>query len=409
MATEVELRIKTRVLAGAFIGIASSLSLNSYILSTFQPYFLQEFGWTKAQWAGLATVQVLMIVVLPIVGRMTDVIGVWRTALIGGISFPLCLVAIALMDGNITNYLIIYIIQTILGAAATSTVFARLVAEIFTKNRGLALGMCSAGSPVVAFFGSPLISAYVREHGFQAGYLAVALFCGICSVLMLALLYGVEGKRPPRRKRKASKDYREVFAMPVFWLMFVATVLINLPFSLATAQLKLVVSEQGLPDAVAAFFVSAFALSSVAGRFVFGVLIDRLNPVRIAALGFGLPVIGLLILFSPMDSVPWVLTAMVLIGASFGSEADIIPYLVNRQFGMARFGTIFGLLMAATGGAMGLGNVLLAMVLKATGSFDAYLLTCAAAALVGSLMFLMLGLPRFRPPVDHPAETPAHS
>jgi MFS family permease len=392
-----ELRVKTRVLVGVMIGIATSLSLNSYILSTFQPYFLQTFGWSKAQWAALATVQMLMIVALPVVGRLADMIGVWRTALIGTVSFPIFLVAIALMDGNITHYLIIYIAQTLLGAAATSTVFARLVADKFTKNRGLALGMCSAGSPIVAFLLVPAISAFTREHGFRAGYLAVAAFCAIGSVLTMTLLYGVEDKRTKLTHRPASKDYAEIFAMPVFWLMLAATFLINLPFSLATAQLKLVVSEQGLPDASAAIIVSLFALASIAGRVIFGLAIDRLNPTRVAAVAFALPVVGLLILFSPYDSLAWVTFAMVLIGTSFGSEGDVVPFLVNRQFGIVRFGTIFGLLMAATGGAMGFGNVLLAVVLKLTGSFSAYLVICAAAALVGSLMYLMLGLPRFRP------------
>lgn len=392
-----EFRVKCRVLAGAMIGIASSLSLNSYILSNFQPYFLETFGWTKAQWAGLAVVQMLMIVVLPIVGRLTDTIGVWRTACIGAVSFPLFLVAIAMMDGNITHYLYLYIGQTVLGAAATSTVFARLVAEKFTKNRGLALGMCSAGSPIVAFLFSPLISAFTRDHGFRAGYLAVALFCGICSVLTLWLLYGVEGKREKKTERSTSADYKAVFALPVFWLMLVATFLINVPFSLATAQLKLVVSEQSLPDTVAALIVSLFALSSVIGRVVFGLAIDRLIPSRVAAVAFGLPVIGLLVLLSPMDTMPWVIFAMMLIGISFGSEADVVPFLVNRHFGMVRFGTIFGMLMAATGGAMGMGNLLLAFVLRLTGSFDAYLIICAACATVGSLMFLLLGSKRFAP------------
>ena len=394
-----EFRRNWRVLAGAFIGIGSSLSLNSYILSTFQPYFLQTFGWTKPQWAALAAVQLLVVIALPIVGRMSDLIGVWRTAAIGAVSFPLFLLSIALMDGNITHYLMIYIAQTVLGATATSTVFARVVAERFEANRGLALGLCSAGSPMVAFLGVPLISAFTRAHGFRAGYLTVALFCAVGSVLTLWLLWGVEGRRKPREpSQRGWGDYRTIFAMPVFWFMMLAIFLVNLPFSLATAQLKLVVSEQGLPDAVAAIIVSGFAIASVAGRWVFGFAIDRLPAHRVAATGFGLPVIGLLLLLSSLNSLPWVMFAMVLIGTALGSEADIIPFLVTQRFGIARFGTVLGLMMAATGGALGLGNVLLAVVLKQTGSFDAYLLICAGAALIGSLMFLLLGGRRFGAP-----------
>lgn len=399
MAQEGEFRRNWRVLAGAFIGIGTSLSLNSYILSTFQPYFLQTFGWTKPQWAALGAVQLLVVIALPIVGRMADVIGVWRTAAIGAVSFPLFLLSIALMDGNITHYLMIYIAQTVLGATATSTVFARVVAERFNKNRGLALGLCSAGSPLVAAAGSPLISAFVRDHGFRAGYLAVALFCAVGSALTLWLLWGVEERRKARPpEQRGMGDYRAVFAMPVFWFMMVAIFLVNLPFSLATAQLKLVVAEQGLPDVSAAIIVSAFAIASVAGRWVFGFAIDRLPAHRVAAVGFGLPIIGLLILLSPFDSLPAVMFAMVLIGTAFGSEADVIPFLVSQRFGIARFGTVLGLMMAATGGALGMGNVLLAVVLKITGSFDAYLWICGAAGLVGALMFLSLGAKRFALP-----------
>ena len=391
-----EFRRNWRVLAGAFIGIGTSLSLNSYILSTFQPYFLNSFGWTKPQWAALGAVQLLVVIALPVVGRMADVIGVWRTAAIGAVSFPLFLLAIALMDGNITHYLMIYIAQTVLGATATSTVYARVVAERFSKNRGLALGLCSAGSPLVAAAGSPLVSAFVRDHGFRAGYIAVALFCAVGSVLTLWLLWGVEQRRKPRSpEQRGLGDYRAVFAMPVFWFMMLALFLVNLPFSLATAQLKLVVAEQGLPDATAAIIVSAFAIASMAGRWVFGFAIDRLPAHRVAATGFGLPIIGLLLLVSPLNTLPWIMFAMVLIGTAFGSEADIIPYLVTKRFGIARFGTVLGLMMAATGAALGLGTVLLAVVLKLTGSFDAYLLICAGAALIGSLMFLMLGAKRF--------------
>ena len=81
----------------------------------------------------------------------------------------------------------------------------------------------------------------------------------------------------------------------------------------------------------------------MAGRWVFGFAIDRLPAHTVAAVGFGLPIIGLLILLSPFDSLPAVMFAMVLIGAAFGSEADVIPFLVSQRFGIARFGTVLAL------------------------------------------------------------------
>ena len=54
MSEQAGRRAKVRALAGAFLGIGSALSLNSYILSTFAPYFLKEFHWTQEQWTWLS-------------------------------------------------------------------------------------------------------------------------------------------------------------------------------------------------------------------------------------------------------------------------------------------------------------------------------------------------------------------
>jgi MFS family permease len=393
-----------RVLAGAFLGIGSALSLNSYILSTFAPYFISQFGWTKEQWTWLSVIQMAVIVAIPVAGRLTDLFGVWRTAAVGAMSFPLFLVAIAFMDGSLQGYFWIYLAQTLVCATTTSTVYSRVVAQTFTRNRGLALGMAGAGAPLIGALGSPLISAYVRDHGFRAGYLAVALFCLVAAVATLWLLHGVE--EPPVSDRPSEQgigladhrgDYAQIFAEPAFWLLLVATFLVNMPFSLATTQIKLVVTEQGLPDASAALMVSALGVASVVGRFAFGIAVDRLSPARVAAFGFVLPVSGLLLLASPIDSFAAVLAAIVLIGLAFGSEADVVPVLVTRFFGIRLFGTVLGLLTAAMAGGMASGTVVLALVLRRTHSFNAHLIIVAAAALIGSLLFVLLGSRRYAP------------
>ena len=395
-----EFRQNWRALAGAFLGIGSALSLNSYILSTFAPYYLSEFGWSREQWAWLATVQLLVVVFMPVAGRLADLFGVWRTAAVGALSFPLFLIAIAFMDGSLGTYFAIYVAQTIIGCTTTSTVYARVVAQSFRVHRGLALGLCGAGAPLIGALGSPLVSAFVRGQGFTAGYLAVAAFCAASAVVTLWLLRGVEPNRARSGGGRQAANTRAIMARPVFWLMMGATFLVNLPFSLATTQIKLVVGEQGLPDATAALMVSAFGIASVLGRVVSGAAIDRFPAPIVAAIGFFLLVIGLVLLASPLDSTGAVLLAVALIGLSFGSEGDVAPYLVTRWFGIAVFGTVLGLLTAAMGAAMALGNALLAVVLGATGSFDAYLVIAALAATLGSGLFLLLGTARFAPAAD---------
>lgn len=396
MADFSEFRREWRPLAGAFLGMGSALSLNSYILSIFAPYLIKDLGWTMSQWSSLGTVQMLIMFCTPVAGRLADVFGVRRVAAVGAISFPLSLLAIATMSGSIQTYLAIYVVQIVICSTTTATVYSRVVAGAYSVRRGLALGIAGSSPPLVAALFSSLISTFVEGHGWRAGYLVVAGFSAICAVVTLLLLPTQQAEVAPVVAEKAGTRpkgvYSAIFANPVFWIMLAAIFLVNLPFTLATTQLKLVVLAQGLPAATAALLVSVFAVSSIIGRVLSGAALDYLPAHIIAAIAFGLPVVGLLLLASPLDTVLVVTLAMALIGTSFGSEGDIIPYLITRQFGIRIYSTVLGLLSAAMGLAMGGGNILLAI----TGSFDLYLPIAAGTAFVGSLMFLGLGLPALK-------------
>jgi len=400
-----EFRRHWRPLLAATIGMGSALSLNSYILSVFAPYLIRDFGWSNAQWAMLGMIQMLIMVCMPIAGRLTDLYGVRRVAAVGALSFPAFLAAIASMNGDIRIYAAIYIAQTMICSTTTATVYSRVVASAFKIRRGLALGICGSAPPLVAALFSPSISGFVAEHGWRAGYWATAAFSLAGAIATLTLLPSrreeqavVAGAGLAARPQSARSDYGRILAMPAFWIIIGGAFLANLPFALATSQLKLVVLAQNQPDATAALMVSIFAASSIAGRLVVGVALDSLPAHFIAALAFAMPVVGLLLLASPLDTMPMVALAIALIGLTFGGEGDVIPFLISRYFGIAIFSTVFGLCSAAIGLAIGLGNLVLAVSLKLTGGFDAFLIFTAATAAAGSALFLLLGRPGLRGP-----------
>ena len=393
MADFSEFRREWRPLLGAFLGMGSALSLNSYLLSTFAPYLMKSFDWSLSEWSQLGMVQMLIVFCLPVAGRLTDKFGVRRVAAVGALSFPVFLVAITMVSST-AGYLAIYIAQTMICSTTTATVYSRVVAANFKVRRGLALGISGSSPPLFGALFSPAISAFVADHGWRAGYWAVAAFCTVCAVLTLWLLRPDKPKTEPEPARampgqRPAGVYRTVFAMPVFWIMLAACFLVNLPFTLATTQLKTVVLAQGMTDSTAALMVTVFAVSSIAGRIIAGVALDYLPGHIIAAIGFGLPIFGLLLLASPIDTVTAVAVAFALIGASFGGEGDIIPYLITTRFGIPVYSTVMGMLSAAIGLAMGFGNFLLSL----TGSFDSYLPIAAVSALLGSVLFLVSGRP----------------
>lgn len=406
MAEHGEFRQHWRPLLASFIGLGSGLSLNSYILTIFAPYLIKGFGWSLSQWASLGTVQMLIMFCSPVAGRLTDRFGVRAVAMVGALSYPLFLIAVTQMNGRIGTYAAIYIAQTIVCSTTTTTVYSRVVAEIFKVRRGLALGIAGSSPPLIAFFASPLLSAYVQAHGWRQGYYVVASFAAICAIVTMLLLEPRKRGQAPRASYSTPGAYRTILSNPVFWIMLVAIFLVNTPFSLATSQLKLVVLDQGLSDSFAALMVSAFAVSSILGRVISGSALDYLPGHIVATISFGLPVVGLLLLASPFDSAPVVLVAVVLTGVSFGGEGDIVPYLVTRHFPVPIYSTTLGLLTSAMGGAMGGGAALLSYTLRSAGGYNTYLTTAAICAAIGSSLFLLLGLPALQRQVSARATAP---
>jgi MFS family permease len=394
-----EFRQHWRQLTSTFLGIGTGLGIYSYILSTFAPYLMNDFGWTRSQFALLGIASLFMTVAAPAAGRMTDLFGVRRVAAVGAVGFPLLLTATAMMNGNIYVFLAILAVQNIICATTTGGVYSRLIAEKFVRRRGLALGISGLSVPLVAALGSQLLSGLAAAYGWRAGYFATAAFCALGAGIALMLIPPAPKPRESvydRPARRTLAVYRNLAAMPVFWLLIGAIFLANLPFALVLSQLKLVTIDQGVSDSTAALMVSAFAIASIVGRLLSGAALDYLPSPLVASISFGMPFVGLLVLALPHNSTFAVATAIVLIGLSFGGESGILPYLISRFFGLDVFSTVFTLMSAVIALALGVGNATLAWSLQAANSFVPYLVVAAAGSFVGSLLFLVLATSRFR-------------
>jgi predicted MFS family arabinose efflux permease len=189
--------------------------------------------------------------------------------------------------------------------------------------------------------------------------------------------------------------YRMLARQPVFWMLVIGAFLVSLHHAIFTNQLKLVVLDQGASDATAALMISIFGGGAIAGRLISGLALDFLKPHLVAGFFLGLPALGLLLLASRFDTTPALVLAFLLVGLAYGGEGDIIAYLVVKYFGIEVYSTVLGIVTAAIGAAIALGSVLLSVMLRTSDSFNPFLVSAACGVALGSLMFVMLGRPRF--------------
>jgi MFS family permease len=394
-----EFRRSWRPLLAASLGCSVSLPLFAYTNSAFAPHLVAEFGWERSQFAlvGLATLSTLLV--LPLIGRLTDRFGVLRIAVVGAILAPLGIASYSLMTGSFTQYVLIFIAVLALASMTGPLVYTRLIAEYFIRARGLGLTVVNSAPALMAMLAVPLLNQSILDRGWRASYLLLAVLTLVISVAAVLL---IPRRKAPKDRLIAAPDEppepflasREAFSIilrsPLFWLIIVATVLCMIQTQLHASQMNLMLIDNGLSTSAAAGIVSIYAFSTILGRVGCGLALDRWSTPIVTFVSMILPALGFFLLATPYDTYWVIVLAMFLAGLSMGAESDLIAYLVARYFHLRIYNTVLSLLMSATFLASAMGSLLISASLREFGSFSPFLYGISFAILAGSFMFLAM-------------------
>lgn len=386
-----ELRTHWRPLLAATIGIGTGMSTAGTVTSAIAPSLISDLGWSRADFAAIGGLGFVSSLAFPFIGRLADVLGVRWTALIGMITLPLAYLAYSMISGDISTYIAIFIVQSIVCVTTTATVYTRLVVQYIVKARGLALAIVVSGSAITGAIGGPILNEYVESAGWRAAYQALALFSVVAAVVVFALIPGnVKRGGAPAPKRRARDDYPLIFRTRAFWVFAGAMLLCNLPQVLMLTQLKVMLLENGIDGQGASIMFTALSVGMLSGRFVTGVALDRLPPYLVAFVTLALPSLGIYVIASSFDAAPVLMASVFFLGFAFGAEGDIVGYLVAKKFGVEIYGSVMGLLTSIMSASASLGAILLSFTLARTGDFNLFLTIVGTTVIIGASLFLLL-------------------
>jgi MFS family permease len=387
-----EFLIKWRYLAAATIGEAAGYSLSPFINNLFTPHLLKEFNWSKSDIAFVGVTLVLGIICQPIAGRMTDMFGVKRMAMVGVVCGPLVYFGFSQMAGSLLLFFMLMVFQVVVVSTTTATTtYNRLIAEQFERTRGMALSIAGCAPAVAGAVMVPLLSNFIEANGWRAGCVVVALMTAIVGAISLLLIpSNANFHRRRNRAEHTPAGYGVIVRHRAFQLIILSVVLCNLSYTMQMSQLKVILLDRGVDSATGSWAVSLFAFGFIGGRLLSGVAADRFPIHIVAAVSLGFPGVGLGLLASALLTPMVVATAVVLLGLFVGAEGTILAYLAMRFFKVEIFSTIIGMILSSVALSAGLGAVLLSVMLKLTGSFVPFLLLTAVAALIGSGLLLLL-------------------
>lgn len=375
--------------------------MHLYSMGAFIEPLEHAFGWQRLQVSSaLSIVTALSVVSAYVVGLLVDRFGPRRIALPGIVLYCSAFASLASLHGSLAQWWACWGLIAISVQLVKPTVWVAAVASRFVSSRGLAISVVMTGTGAASIINPVLATFLLERFGWRVAYLGLAAAWALIALpVCWFCFYGFSDQMRRRntavdRETMPGLDLRQALTGRRFWTLAASVVMATLiVMGLMVHFIPLAIAG-GISPASAAFIASIMGFSSVGGRLLTGLWIDRMNGRLVAAAAFMLPCVACLLLMSSAvfaDRYIIYVIAACLTGFALGADGDLGAYLVSRYFGIRRFGALYGALIGLLGLATGGGPLLAGYIYDMTQSYVAYLQVGVAGSIASSLLILTLG------------------
>ena len=383
----------------AALGYATSV-IHIYGLGPYIGPISETFGWSRTQTTFGLTIATLVqaLFSLPI-GLAVDRLGPRLFGLAGILLTTGGFALLGTATGNPGNWWFLWGLLALVTLPVQATVWTSAVATRFEASRGLAFAVTLCGASVAAAVFPLLGSWLIKMHGWQT---AVVIQAGIWVAIVFPVIFlffrGAHDKPPKNVEREARRELEGVslaegLRSTIYLRLLLASLLFTFTIIALVVHFVPILTDRGADPLRAAGIASLVGFSSIAGRLVTGMLLDRFRGSWVGAGAFMLPALGsLLLLFSGNAFLPQAVAA-VLIGLTLGAEVDVIVYLTTKHFGLKNFGALYGGLLAALSIGTATGPLTASAVFDHHGSYAPFLWLTIAFMVASSLALLSLPKP----------------
>lgn len=115
------------------------------------------------------------LIMSPVIGILSDRIGVRRVAITSIVLFGLSMMMLGLNNGSLALYAVTWCLMAVAGAGTLPITFTRAVNNWFVKNRGIALGVALIATGMFGVLAKLLAQQVTAMFDWRMGYVAVGL------------------------------------------------------------------------------------------------------------------------------------------------------------------------------------------------------------------------------------------
>jgi MFS family permease len=402
--------------SGVFVSFGSLLI---FTFGIFLSQWTKEFGWSRGDASLAFTVTALTVAVCsPAMGRLMDRRGARFVILPCMLVYGLAFASLGLLTGHLWQLYATFFVLGVVGNGTSQFGYARVIAAWFDARRGFALATVMAGvgtgaivfpwlaqrliedigwlttyfvlGAMVLVFGIPLTARFVREpektaavnHSPDRSLESVPQGLGSPDDGTSTLGQGLD---EGMSSRKAIVSYP-------FLAILTAIVLISLSTNGVIGHLAPLLTDRGFTSQQAALVMSLLGAATLASRLGTGYLLDVIFAPRVAAAVFAFSAGGMWLVMGAQHF--WVAClAAIAIGAGLGAEADVVPYLLSRYFGLRTFSELYGYTWSVYAVAGAMGPLVMGRVFDQLHSYRTVLLVFGGLMSLAALLFCFM--PRY--------------
>ena len=392
-----------RLLAAAMVIVGVAMG-SLFSLGVFLAPIQTATSWGRAD---ISAVALLAWVTLGIGsflwGMLSDRTGPRVVIIAGGLLLGLGLV-LASRVGTVGQFALVYGGVVGLAVGAFYSPLTAVVSAAFTANRGLALGLISAGAGLGNFAIAPLVRWLITTYDWRTAMLLLGDLSWLVTI-PLALVVRVPGARAARTTVGAESEgepgLSAVVRSPQFWLIasvhFACCVAHSGPIFHMVAN----ATDHGVGMMSAAVVFGVAGLASILGRIATGLIADRIGPKRTLVAALALQAPAILVYVAIRGTASFYLLGIVF-GVAYGGVMPLYAMLTREYFGQRAMGGAYGAIYMLQAIGMGLGTFGGGYLYDRLGDYASMFTSAAAIAAAAMLLALALRAPRASFPTASP-------
>lgn len=392
----------TLVLAASFGFSFFSVLLGAAGL--FMEPITREFGWSKAFYSsGLGLATGITALLSLVYGIVIDRIGSRKLALPGILIVIASICSFALVSGSQTQWIVLWVMFGIAATSIKSTIWTTAVVGMFSKGRGLAIGLTVTGTAFAQMAVPPLVNWLIDLTSWRAAFVWLGVgWGGVALLLSYLFLYDrhdheraaiaaatIDAPAKPKVQLPGLRIPQALRCWPLWQVAISSFIVMTVTIGLGV-HLFPILTESGVDRGDAAWLLALGGAAGIVGKLITGALIDRFKPNWIGGITMGVTAVTFYFLHEFIDSMTAIIIAVIVNGYAAGTKTQITAYLTAGYAGMRNFATIYSVMSAIVAAAAGLGPVLAGYLFDRYGEYGQFLWVGIVASVVGGVMIILL-------------------